>query len=85
MASNLSDPSRKEFLVDGIRVEVVRLEDRWASWFQPEGVVGTLPPLPTLKAAQVKAIEEYSGCKVAGAEFQLGSLQSGYLEAVVNC
>jgi hypothetical protein len=83
VVSNLTSSERREVTIDGVTVSVLPLSDHWASWYSGPG--SAIPPLPRIKAAQIHAIEQISGCKVSGAEFQTGSLQSAYLQAVVQC
>lgn len=75
-------PDRKIVTVDGVDVSVV---PRRANEFDAfGGEEGTATNTARLKARQIRAIEEVSGCKVTAAEYMNG----GYmvlLQAVVAC
>jgi len=83
--SNWTDPTKRHFVEDGIGVSVVKGDGFYAAWFSPDAVIALNPPILKMKAAEIKAIEKYSGCKVTDAEFDTGSLQPGYLQAFVDC
>lgn len=85
MAGNLTSPDRRDFKIGDYTIAVVPLSDYWAAWWVNERFIQVVPPLPKVKEAEINAIEQYSGCKVVGAEFQTGSLQPAYLQAVVKC
>lgn len=84
-ARNVSDPSRKDFTVEGFKISVVPQSDHWSAWYSSEKFIEAMPPLPLLKRAEIKAIEQYSGCKVVSAEIVGGSVLPAYLQAIVNC
>lgn len=85
VAMNVNHKDRRDFTVDGYRIAVVPQQDHWSAWFVSESVMSPMPPLPQLKAAEVKAIEAYSGCKVTNAELVPQSMQPAYLQALVAC
>jgi hypothetical protein len=85
LVKNVSHPTRKDFVINGIKIAVVQYPKIWVAWFASDKLYETIPPLPLVKLAQIAAIEEYSNCKVVGAEFDPGSLQPAYLEAIVKC
>lgn len=85
LARNVSDTASRDFKVDGFTIAVVPQGDHWSAWYVPQALIEAMPPLPLLKNAEKKAIEQYSGCKVTSAELVDGSLQPAYLQAVVSC
>ena len=85
LARNVSDPGRKNFTIDGLSVAVVPQPDHWSAWYVSSKFIEAIPALPLIKRAEIKAIEQYSGCKVISSDFVEGSLQPAYLQAIVDC